>query len=141
MDAREFVALVKHDAVDGALNGIATSLSAALVEPTIPPTEESVVTQAISDFVYRGKLQEYQRARWFQALGTDDQNRILALIRDTAELTGFGVLAILDGVGGDALGVFEIVEVDGRKRRVLNPENSEMLHDLFSEICESERLG
>jgi len=42
---------------------------------------------------------------------------------------------LLDGVGGSYEGVFEVVAVDGEDRVVVNPENTEMLHDTFSDVC------
>ena len=47
---------------------------------------------------------------------------------------------LLDGVSGPFEGVFEVVAIDSDERRqIVNPENTDMLHDLFSEICEEDR--
>jgi hypothetical protein len=138
MNAREFVAVIKHHAVDGAANNIIRELSAPLSEPAVPGTGESEIGRSISAFVYRGKLEKYRRARWFQALIAEDQAEVISLLRDCANATASHFFAVLDGVGGDTPGVFEVVEVDGHIRHTLNPENSDMLHDVFSEICETE---
>jgi hypothetical protein len=139
MDAREFVAVVKHHAVDGAADDIINELITSSGAPAPPSPEESLIGRSISEFVYRGKLRKFNRAVWFQNLTQVDRDEISGLLRDCAEATAFHFFCVLDGVGGSAPGVFEIAEVDGRKRRVLNPENSEMLHDLFSEVSEAER--
>ena len=76
----------------------------------------------------------------FRNLLPDDRSRIESIIKGTAELSTFSFLTLIDGVAGSYEGVFEIVAVDAYENRtVINPENTEMLHDVFSEICEEER--
>jgi hypothetical protein len=125
--------------VNGAADDIIKDLAAPQEPPSPPAAEESAIGHSISEFVYRGKLRKYQRAAWFQNLGPIDRDEITELLRDCAEATAAYFFCVLDGVGGVTPGTFEADEVAGNKRRVLNSENSEMLHDLFSEICEAER--
>jgi hypothetical protein len=65
------------------------------------------------------------------------------LVRDVLEDCAGEVLGnffcLIDGVCGNYNGVFEIVAVDGDERKIVNPQNTEMLHDLFSEICEQDQ--
>lgn len=139
MDARGFVAIVKKHVVEGTIEDTMSALVATPVEPTSPNPEDSPVMRSFAEFVHRAKLRRFREAVWFQGLLEEDRERITALLCECAERTASSFFAVLDGVGGQAPGVFEIVEVNGRKRRVLNPESSEMLHDLFSELCEATR--
>lgn len=62
------------------------------------------------------------------------------LLQECAEATTLHFLNLIDGTGGSFEGVFEIVAVDGdESRTIINPENTDMLHDLFSEVCEANR--
>lgn len=62
------------------------------------------------------------------------------ILEDCAETAIASFFTLLDGVGGNYEGVFQIVAIDSTNHRnVLNPENTEMLHDIFSEACEKGR--
>src|SRR6202012_3404169 len=99
MDAREFVAVVKHDAVDGAANHIIKELIASSEAPAASSPEESSIGRSISEFVYREKLRKFNRAVWFQNLAQVDRDEISGLLRDCAEATAFHFFCVLDGVG------------------------------------------
>jgi hypothetical protein len=60
MNAREFVAVVKHHAVNRATDEIIKELATSSDAPAPPSPEESVVGRSISEFVYRGKLRKFQ---------------------------------------------------------------------------------
>jgi hypothetical protein len=76
-----------------------------------------------------------------RSLSSDSDRQIVAeLLRECTEKAIGSVFAIIDGVAGEVPGVFEIAEIDGDERKVINPQNSEMLHDLFSDICEVEQV-
>jgi hypothetical protein len=73
-------------------------------------------------------------------LTEEEQQIVQTLIEEVAELSVFSVLTTIDGVAGPYEGVFEVVAVDAEEHRTLiNPQNTEMLHDLFSDICEGDR--
>lgn len=65
---------------------------------------------------------------------------VRAILEDCAERAVASFFTLLDGVGGSHEGVFEVLAVDSDDQRtILNPQNTEMLHDLFSEVCEEGR--
>lgn len=108
-----------------------------------PPSAsaESSIQESVSAFIHAREASEYERAQWFHQLSANDRRLITELLRECAEKATFSVFTIIDGVAGEVPGVFEITEIDGDDRQVINPENSEMLHDLFSEICEADRFS
>jgi hypothetical protein len=136
MDAKQFVSLIKHNSVDWSVKSTLKELN-AVGTPQPPASVES----SISAFINAHKAKQYDRARWFQQLNVNDREVITGLLRECAEKAIFSALTIIDGVDGDVPGVFEITEIIGDDRHVINPENSEMLHDLFSNCCEAEREG
>jgi len=73
---------------------------------------------------------------WFHRLSQDEQKIVENILRECAERTLANLLCLLDGVDGSYQGVFEIVAVNGDDRTVVNPENTEMLHDIFYDIHE-----
>jgi hypothetical protein len=56
-------------------------------------------------------------------------------LQECSEISVASFLNVLDGTGGDFIGVFELIAVTDETRALVNPENSEMLHDLFAEVC------
>ena len=77
---------------------------------------------------------------WFSGLDEEGQQTFKELLQECAEATSFHFFNLINGTGGDFEGVFEIVAVeDGDSRTTINPENTDMLHDWFSEIREEER--
>jgi hypothetical protein len=135
MDARKFVELAKLEAVDGV---VAQTLKTLEMPRVIPQTARD--TGHIADWLRRRALEEQKRAAWFTALSEDERQTFSSIATEVAELAVLSLLSLIDGVGGNYSGVFEIVAVDSNDQRtLLNPENSEMLHDLFSEVCEADR--
>jgi len=80
-----------------------------------------------------------RKSDWFHCLSQADKQMLEEVLEECAEFTAACVFNLVDGVGGDCPGVFEIVAVSQGERTVLNPENSDLLHDLFSEVCEGDR--
>lgn len=139
MDNREFVVMTKQYAVNDVVEECVNALKAPRLPKHLPvprgPVEESI-TRWITDH----SLVEQQRSEWFNLLTEEHQKMVRAILEDCAERAVASLFTLLDGVGGAYEGVFEIVAVDSANRRsVLNPQNTEMLHDLFSEICEEGR--
>ena len=74
-------------------------------------------------------------SKWSEQLSEDDQATFRDEIRECAELTFVSFLTLIDGVDCGSEGVFEIVAVDAKgNRMVLNPQNTEMLHNIFYDI-------
>lgn len=61
------------------------------------------------------------------------------ILEECAEQVLASFFCLVDGVGGNYEGVFEIVAVEEERRKLLNPQNTEMLHDIFSDVCEEGR--
>jgi len=130
LDKREFAKLVTKEAIDG------------VVQSTLDRLRNPIVfrDQPASGWFAKQQLESQRQSEWFRNLSPDDRSRIESIIKGTAELSTFSFLTLIDGVAGSYEGVFEIVAVDADENRtVINPENTEMLHDVFSEICEEER--
>lgn len=88
------------------------------------------------------------RHMWFRALSTEDQSRVLEVIRECVDSAIFGVLGVLDGVSGGnpvegktsdfALELRAYADDEARAEdapemsvRINPPDTTEMLHDLF----------
>lgn len=141
MDSHEFVKLAKQEAVDSSLSIIMNNLkSPRAPRPIASGHPAGSPSEWIDTWFNQGAIKEQRQAAWFASLNADDQATFMSLLEECAELSGLGFFTLIDGAGGDCDGVFEIVHVsaDGR-RTVLNPQNTEMLHDVFSEICEEDR--
>jgi REP element-mobilizing transposase RayT len=82
---------------------------------------------------------ERRQTEWFSRLTDDERKMIRNILEDCAERTLANFFCLVDGAAGNYKGVFEIVAVEGNRRKALNPQNTEMLHDIFSEICEEGR--
>ena len=64
---------------------------------------------------------------------------VSGMLQECAELSVSSLFALIDGVAGDYKGVFEIVAVSAGQRTTINPANTEMLHDVFAEVCADDR--
>ena len=64
------------------------------------------------------------------------------LLQECAELSAVAFLGVLDGIGSYE-GSFKLIAMDEKgDRTVVNPENSEMLHDVFYDVrAEAERTA
>ena len=129
MDCMEFVVKIKQYSVDETVRSTISRLEAPqfmLVE-----SDESIKS--------RNRSLERESA-WFAKLTPEDRSIFHAILQECAEGTLSEAFCFLDGVGGDSDGVFEVVEcVEGQPKNVLNPKNSDRLHDLLSDICERGR--
>lgn len=74
-----------------------------------------------------------------QSVAEDEQKLMGNILEECAERVLANFFCLVDGVGGNYESVFEIVAVDEEWRKVLNPQNTEMLHDIFSDVCEEGR--
>ena len=139
MDNREFVVMTKEYAVDDVVEECVNALKAPRLRKHLP-VPRGRVEESITRWITDHSLVEQQRSEWFNLLTEEHQKMVRAILEDCAERAVASFFTLLDGVGGAYEGVFEIVAVDSANRRsVLNPQNTEMLHDLFSEICEEGR--
>src|ERR1019366_7525962 len=121
MDSREFVAITKQCAVDEVVEQTVDSLKA----PRLPnPLQEphGPVEQSISQWINDRSLVKQHRSEWFNRLTEDEQAMIRDILEDCAETAVASFFTLLDGVGGNYEGVFQIVAIDSANRRnVLNP--------------------
>ena len=129
MDCMEFVVKIKQYAVDETVK----SMSSQLAAPQLMLVE--------SDESIKARNRRLERdSGWFAKLTPADQATFHAILQDCAERTLLQAFCFLDGIGGDSDGVFEVVEcVQGQPKNVLNPQNSDLLHDLLSDVCERSR--
>jgi hypothetical protein len=134
----DFVSRTKRYAVDDTVEMIMKSLRSPRIMSAKTKNADPI-GQGVSEWMEKRSREEQRRSEWFKRLSADDQLILRNILVGCAEMTAASIFTFLDGVGGDSEGVFEIVEVVGDERTTLNPENSEMLHDLFSEVCEQER--
>jgi len=139
MDSRQFVVMTKQYAVDE----VVVEVVGALKAPRLPVDQQVVhndVEQSISKWINDHSLVERQRSEWFNQLTEENRKMVRAILEDCAERAVASFFTLLDGVGGAYEGVFEVVAVDSEEQRsVLNPTNTELLHDLFSEVREEGR--
>jgi hypothetical protein len=141
INSREFVLMLKREAIDGSAQSILKSLSSPRVPLPIPDSGDPV-QRGMAEFFNKGAQKEQRQAEWFRSLGPKEQAMLASLLEETAEMSALSFCTLIDGVGGPWEGVFEIWAVDSHEHKtLLNPENSEMLHDLLSEVCEEERKG
>jgi hypothetical protein len=139
MDNREFVVRTKQYAVDDVVNQIFNTLKTPRPAKHLDRSG-SPVEQDISQWINGHSLLEQRRSEWFNRLKENDQRTIRDILEDCAELAVASFFTFLDGVGGSYEGVFEIVAVGSEdQRNVLNPQNTEMMHDIFYDVCEEGR--
>jgi hypothetical protein len=135
MDACSFARLVREEAIDATVQ--------AALKQLISPSAPRSITQAAdplhasaAEFFNRGAIEQQRRAAWFQQLNDEQQSIVADILRDCAECSALSFCSLIDGIGGNYEGAFEITAIDSEgTRTVLNPENSEMLHDVLSEVC------
>ena len=138
MDNRKFVAMVKKEAVDDVVKIIVNGLGSPPSLFTAKPNDE--IGQSVATFRNKAGAEKRNQSEWFKRLNKDEQGVVQRLLEECAELAVANLFTLIDGVGGNYEGVFEIVAIDSKDRRqVINPEDTEMLHDLFSEVCEETR--
>ena len=138
MDNREFIAIAKEYAVDDVVRICVNALKATRL-PKGSPVIRGPVEEDIARWMNDHSRVEQNRSEWFNRLTEEEQKLIKDMLEDCAERTLGNFLCLVDGVGGNYKGVFEIVAVEGNRRTVVNPQNTEMLHDIFSEVCEAGR--
>jgi len=137
MDSRQFALLAKH-----AVNEVVEQLIKSLRTPHTIPRRTAAKTpldDSLSSWLEAQSRVQQQRSEWFSRLAEDDQDVVAAILQECAELSASSLFALIDGVAGDYKGVFEIVAVSAGQRTVINPENTEMLHDVFAEVCADDR--
>jgi hypothetical protein len=138
MNSREFIRSVKKYAADDVVAMMLRELTNPRVFP--PPEPDGGTYPWISDWISKGELRAHRKADWFATLDSEGKQVLQDLLQECSEACLFQTFAYIDGVGGNYNGVFEITAVAGENRTVLNPENTEMLHDLLSEVCEEDRF-
>lgn len=140
MEAIEFVKYAKEHTVDDTVASMLRELASPRTYPKAEPQNE--IQHRISERVQRAEENAKKQSAWFLDLGIDGRQQLRDLLQECAERTLFNFFCLLEGVSGDLDGVFEIVNVvDEEDRIVLNPQNTEMLHDLLSEVCEEDRAS
>jgi hypothetical protein len=138
MDNRKFVAVVRKEAVDKVVKIVVNGLETPPPLFTAKPNDE--IGQTVVTFRNKAGAEKRNQSEWFKHLNKDEQGIVQRLLEECAELAVANFFTLIDGVGGSYEGVFEIVAIDSKDRRhVVNPEDDEMLHDLFSEVCEETR--
>jgi hypothetical protein len=139
MDSCEFVVKTKQYAVDDTVNQIFKTLTTPRPAKRLHGSG-SPVEQDISQWINDHSLLEQRRSEWFNRLKEDDQVMIRDFLEDCAELAVASFFTFLDGVGESYEEIFEIVAIGSdNQRNVLNPQNTEMMHDIFYEVCEEGR--
>jgi hypothetical protein len=134
MTNREFVALAKRYAVDEVVEATIKQLKFA---PPIKPVDpnDSEMNQSISHWINDQWGTKARQSKWFLQLSQEGQEIVGKIIHECAENAVVSMLTLFDGVGSEYEGIFEIVAVDAKDRRhLINPQNTEMLHDLFYEV-------
>ena len=139
MDGRDFVRMVKHEAVDDTLRVTIKALESPRQLKPVPDSTDPIQI-GIAEFYNKGALDEQRKAAFYRGL-TDEQRKVFVeILQDCVELSALSFCCLIDGVGGNWEGVFKVYAVDAREQRtLLNPENSDMLHDLLSEVCAEDR--
>jgi hypothetical protein len=137
IDNLEFTVMAKRYAVDDTVKACVNELKSPRVLKRSPELSGLMKDDFSRRLDERTKVQQL-RADWFNRFTQDEQRLMTDILEECAELVLLNFFCLIDGVGGSYGGVFEIVAVDGDERTVVNPENTEMLHDLFSEACEKD---
>ena len=107
--------------------------------PKSPAGPRGPVEEGLTQWLNYHSAVGRRQAEWFSRLTDDERKMIRNILEDCAERTLANFFCLVDGVGGNYKGAFEIVAVEGNRRKALNPQNTEMLHDILSEICEEGR--
>jgi hypothetical protein len=139
MDSREFVRLLKHEGVDSVVSSILRKLKSPR-QPQATAESDDPIQRGVTEFINQGARVRQQQAAWFRQLSDEQQRVLINMLEECAELSALSVCTLIDGVGGNYEGTLELSAVDSKgKKTRLNPENSEMLHDLLSDVLEEER--
>jgi len=141
MDAREFIEVIQRDAIDYPYKQLLKQLLQP--KPTIPMEAwTSEVDKSVGMSLHARAEIEERRARWFHDLDDNGREFVKELLQECAELSAVMFLNVLDGIGSYE-GSFKLVAMDAKgNRTVVNPENGEMLHDVFYDVmAESERAA
>ncbi len=131
--------IVKRHAVDGIAESLMIGprrLAERPLSGELPSGQQSFRGAAWLD---AGILDARETVKWLDQLSEEDRKKIQSLIQECAQATVFHFLNVLDGTGGDFEGVFEVYAVTEETRSLVNPQNADMLHDLFSEACQQSR--
>jgi hypothetical protein len=119
---------------------LVSELKAPRMPPRREPEPNNVIGKSIQKWIEDHSRTERERSEWFDRLSEQEQQIVAGLLNQCAERSVFQFPSLLDAVEGPYEGIFEIVAVDGDDRRtVINPENTDLLHDLFSDVCEKDR--
>ena len=116
LGSRDFVNILKQHASDGV--GL------------------EVIKSALRPNPFDSSPQRSKRIREFiEGLSESDRETLSSLLQDAAEFSIAGALCVLDGVGGNYNGTFELYSFESDEtKHLVNSENSEMLHDIYSEL-------
>jgi len=130
MDAREFIEVIQHEAIDSPYKKILKELLHP--KPTVPlEAWTSEVDKSVGVSLHDRAQTEQRRARWFNDLDDNGREFVKELLQECAELSAVSFLGVLDGIGSYE-GTFRLIAMDAKgNRTVVNPENGEMLHDVF----------
>jgi hypothetical protein len=138
MDNREFVVMAKRYAVDDVIRECLNELRTPR-PPERSPAPRGPIEEGMARWLNDRSVVGRCRSDWFNRLSGDEQRLVGNILEECAERTLENLFCLVDGVGGGYEGVFEIVAVNGKDRAVVNPQNTEMLHDIFSEVREEGR--
>ena len=95
MDSREFVNLVRREAVDNPFNIIMKKLTTPRApKPIAPEHRAGSPSESINKWFHEGGIKEQRQAAWFASLNADDQAILKGLIEECAELSGFGFFTL-----------------------------------------------
>lgn len=99
MNAREFVAYAKQNAIDDTL----TSLERELRSPRVFPqaVDGNDVERGISDWIRARQRRAQEKSEWFLNLNQEGQQRVLGLLDECAEMTLSSLFCLIDGVSGN----------------------------------------
>jgi len=133
MDAREFIEVIRHEAIDAPYKRILKELQHP--KPTVPlEAWTSEVDKSVGVSLHDREQTEQRRARWFNDLDDNGREVVKELLQECAELSAIAFLGVLDGIGSYE-GSFKLIAMDAKgDRTVVNPENGEMLHDVFYDV-------
>jgi hypothetical protein len=135
MKSRDFVQMVKRYSVDDVVEETIKELQT----PRRPPQTQSsgVIGRSISQWENKRFAISKGRSEWFNGLPEKEKGVFQDILQDCVQNAVTTLFTMIDGVGGPYEGVFEIVAIDSDEQRyVINPQNTDMLHDLFTEVCQ-----
>ena len=141
MDAREFIEVIQYEAIDSPYKKILKELLHP--KPTVPlEAWTSEIDKSVGVSLHARAEIEQRRARWFNDLDENGREFVKELLQECAELSAVAFLGVLDGIGSYE-GSFKLIAMDAKgDRTVVNPENSEMLHDVFYDVrAEADRAA